>query len=283
MQHVMAKLENEVADFQRTVWQHYAQHGRHDLPWRLPAATGVYDPYSIVVSELMLQQTQVSRVIPKYEQFLTRFPDVQSLASAPLGDVLVAWQGLGYNRRAKFLWQTAQRVVEEFGGTFPETMERLVSLPGIGVNTAGAVMAYAYNKSVVFVETNIRTVYIHHFFDDQVAVNDKSIYAKVAETLPDSQSENSVREWYWALMDYGSHLKQTVGNVSKSSSHYVKQSPFVGSRRAIRGAVIRKLAAQPETFAMLERSIADVRLEDVLTDLLNEGMVSKTGQTYHLT
>lgn len=282
MHSVMTKPTSQIADFQHTVWQYYAQYGRHELPWRIPATGGSYDPYTIVVSELMLQQTQVSRVIPKYEQFLTRFPDVRSLATASLGDVLIVWQGLGYNRRAKFLWQSAQKVVKEHNGVFPKTVDGLVSLPGIGRNTAGAVMAYAYNEAVAFIETNIRTVYIHHFFADQTAVSDKSIYAKVAETIPTEHDALSVREWYWALMDYGSHLKQTVGNVSKSSRHYVKQSPFTGSRRAVRGAVIRKLSAQPESFAVLERAIADVRLEDVLADLLSEGMVVKTGQTYHL-
>lgn len=128
--------------FQDTVWDYYRRHGRHDLPWRQPQTTGQFTAYPIVVSELMLQQTQVNRVIPKYEHFLQAFPTVKRLAAAPLSEVLTLWSGLGYNRRAKFLWQLAQRVVDDYKGTFPRELSSLVALPGIGPNTAGAVLAY---------------------------------------------------------------------------------------------------------------------------------------------
>src|SRR6185437_9030478 len=153
--------------FMAQLTAYYEAHGRHDLPWRLPAPDGSFDPYKILVSEVMLQQTQVGRVLPKYQQFLSRFPDVKSLATAPLGDVLKMWNGLGYNRRAKFLWLAAQKIVDGFGGVFPSDVQQLELLPGVGANTAGAIRVYAFNKPAIFIETNIRTVYIHHFFDGQ--------------------------------------------------------------------------------------------------------------------
>ena len=225
-----------ITEFQALVWDYFQQSGRHDLPWRLAAADGQFDPYTIMVSELMLQQTQVQRVIPKYAEFLQKFPTLQDLAAAELGAVLTAWSGLGYNRRAKFLWQSAQRVVDEYNGVFPQTTAELVNLPGIGKNTAGAIQAYAFNHPVVFIETNIRSVYIHHFFADKTDVSDTDILQLVAATV---DSEHP-REWYWALMDYGSHLKKSVGNTSKQSKTYMKQSAFHGSKRQIRGQVIKR-------------------------------------------
>lgn len=259
--------------------RYYSAHGRHDLPWRVPAADGSFGPYSIMVSELMLQQTQVARVIPKYHVFLAQFPDVAALAGASLGDVLIAWQGLGYNRRAKFLWQTARQVVEQ-GAVFPREITELVKLPGVGVNTAGAIMAYAYNEPVVYLETNIRTVMIYHFFAEQDAVPDTDV-RQAAQALLERTSL-SPREWYWALMDYGTHLKQTVGNLNKLSKTYSKQSKFEGSRRQVRGAVLRALAAEPQTLSMLTKEITDARLPLVLQDLEREGLVHYAQERYSL-
>lgn len=263
--------DHKLEEFQAVVWQYYAEYGREGLPWRLAEADGSFNPYKVVVSELMLQQTQVARVVPKYEQFLGLFPDVESLAAASLGDVLVAWQGLGYNRRAKFLWLAAQQVAGEYGGRFPREATELVKLPGIGPNTAGAIVAYTYNQPVAFIETNIRTVFIHHFFGDQTDVADKNVYTLVQAALP---TDGNVREWYWALMDYGVHIKQTVGNTARASKSYVRQSPFEGSRRAVRGAVIRQLASQPMSYARLNEVIGDARLGSVLNDLVREDMVA---------
>lgn len=279
----MSASPHLITEFQQAVWQYYDRHGRHQLPWRLPDATGRFDPYRILVSEVMLQQTQVGRVIPKYDQFLARFPTVQALAQASLGEVLIAWQGLGYNRRAKFLWQAAQMVTDEYGGEFPPDQEELTQLPGIGVNTAGAVIAYAFNQPVTFIETNIRTVFIHHFFGDREGVHDKEVVELVAATLPDGNAAD-IRLWYWALMDYGSHLKQTVGNKSRASKSYAKQSPFAGSRRAVRGAVIRYLsqAGQGVPTDGLAKIITDPRLPDVLQDLQAEGLIRKRAKQYWL-
>jgi A/G-specific adenine glycosylase len=255
--------------FQQTVRQFYQEHGRHDLPWRLPEKGGSFDPYKILVSEIMLQQTQVQRVIPKYRSFLEAFPTPEVLAAAPLGVVLQLWSGLGYNRRAKYLMGAAQMIVHDFDGVFPQEQKRLVTLPGVGVNTAGAILAYAYNLPVVFVETNIRTVYIHHFFADQTGIDDKAIAGVVDETM----DRGGVREWYWALMDYGSYLKQSVGKVNQLSKTYVKQSAFIGSKRQLRGAVIRELLSKPRTLQELARVLSDDRLSEVLAALVIEGMV----------
>lgn len=260
-------------DFRTEVRKHYQAHGRHELPWRKTV-----DAYHIAVSELMLQQTQVSRVIPKYQQFLERFPTVQDLAAAPLGDVLRAWNGLGYNRRAKFLWQTARQVVENYDGVFPRTLDTLVELPGIGRNTAGAILAYAYNQPAVFVETNIRTVFIHYFFHDESGITDKAILESVAQTL----DTRHPREWYWALMDYGVYLKRELGNLSRRSKTYTKQSAFKGSNRQIRGQAMRLLGDGPRTLTELQRQISDTRLISVLETLVNEQLVQRQDKTYRL-
>ncbi len=264
--------------FQDEVWRYYDLHGRHELPWRLPEADGSFDPYKIMVSELMLQQTQVSRVIPKYLQFLELFPTVQVLARASLGDVLMAWQGLGYNRRAKFLWQAAQMVVDDFGGKFPQGQKELTALPGVGINTAGAIVAYAYDQPVAFIETNIRTVYIHHFFADQIGIADKAIEELVHQSLP----ETGGREWYWALMDYGTHIKQVHGNKSRVSKSYSKQSPFEGSRRKVRGSVIRYLSQRSGNIEDMASIEPDPRLAEILDDLVREGMITYRGGKYNL-
>jgi len=266
--------ETSVQDFRAEVLRYYQDFGRHDLPWR----AGPFNPYAIMVSEIMLQQTQVSRVIPKYREFLERFPDVQSLAAAPLGDVLRAWSGLGYNRRAKYLHQAAQQIANDYSGEFPRTVPELVKLSGIGMNTAGAIMAYAFNQPVSFIETNIRTVFIHHFFHDETGIPDKEILGLVKQTF---DSKNP-REWYWALMDYGSSLKQNIGNLNRQSRTYAKQSKFAGSRRQIRGQVLKLLGEQPQTQIKLGKQIQDERLDSVITELLKENLINRRGRTLSL-
>jgi A/G-specific adenine glycosylase len=257
--------------------EYYAGHGRHDLPWRHPEPDGSFDAYKIMVSEIMLQQTQVPRVIPKYLAFLQEFPTLDALAAADLAVVLRAWQGLGYNRRAKFLWQAAGQAAQ--AGGMPQTLEGLVALPGVGHNTAGAIMAYAYNQPVVFIETNIRTVYIHHCFHDTTdPVNDKLLLPLIEQSL----DRDDPRSFYWALMDYGSHLKQTVGNASVRSKHYAKQSAFHGSRRQLRGKVLRLLGAGPMTEADLMAQCEDERLPEVLQALVSEAMIRHNHNQYHL-
>jgi A/G-specific adenine glycosylase len=231
----MRLTTSHIVSFHRALTDYYYQSGRHDMLWRHSEKNGHFDPYKILVSEVMLQQTQVDRVTPKYTQFLHKFPTVQDLAAARLSDVLKVWSGLGYNRRAKYIWDAAKMLEKEFNGEFPETIEELKSIPGIGPNTAGALMAYAYNKPVVFIETNIRTVIIHHFFKDKTSVTDKQIREVLAKVVPKA-GKNDVqgsilepREFYWAMMDYGSYLKKTIGNLSRASKHYTRQNVKVSS------------------------------------------------------
>jgi A/G-specific adenine glycosylase len=271
--------EHDIPAFQQTVWQYYKANGRRNLPWRQAEPDGLYDPYKIVVSELMLQQTQVPRVVPKFNIFIGAFPSFEALAEAPLSEVLQVWSGLGYNRRAKFLRQTAQVVAGQYGGNLPHERADLVALPGIGFHTAGAVLAYAYNEPVVFIETNIRTVFIHHFFAGQEKVSDADLLPLIEQSLP----EGRAREWYWALMDYGTFLKQTAGNASRLSASYSKQSTFHGSRRQIRGQVLRLLGkAGAQTLEQLQQEVADERLASVLDDLANEGLIENANGRYSL-
>jgi A/G-specific adenine glycosylase len=246
-----------------------------DMPWRRDTR-----PYFVLVSELMLQQTQVDRVIPKFEAFTRRFPTVAELARAPLGDVLALWNGLGYNRRAKYLHDAAKMIVADFDSRFPDTVEELKKLPGVGPNTAGAIMAYAFNKPVVFVETNVRTVYFHHFFAGHDKVSDAQLSGVVANTM---DTENP-REFYWQLMDYGTWLKKQGAGSIRLSAHYVKQSPLKGSVREVRGQIIKALAAGDLRAEQLKRAVAvDERYEKALAGLINDGLVMQTGEFLHLT
>ena len=228
---------------------------------------------------MMLQQTQVSRVIPAFESWIGRFPTVQSVASATRADCLLQWAGLGYNRRAKYLHDSCSEIAATHNAIIPQELDQLVALPGIGKNTASAIMAYSYNEPVVFIETNIRTVFIHHFFSNvTAAVADAQLMPLIQQTV----DAEHPREWYWALMDYGSHLKKTVGNVNRISSHYTKQSKFDGSSRQIRGMVIALLRKEPHTLQSLEKHINDTRLSAVLDALESEGLVKKTGVEFRL-
>ena len=231
----------------------------------------------MVVSELMLQQTQVDRVVPKFLEFTRRFPDFQRLAAASLGDVLVAWQGLGYNRRAKYLHELAKAVVQL--GALPSSFDELTKLPGIGKNTAGAILAYAFDQPAVYIETNIRTVYLHHFFADQFDVDDKQLLPFIEKTL----EHDEPRAWYSALMDYGTYLKKEGFGRNSASKHYKRQSKFDGSTRQTRGAILRALAGGPLTLSELIKVVhADDRFQPALDDLQKDQLVSYSGRQYRL-
>jgi A/G-specific adenine glycosylase len=261
------------AEFKELIWER----GRglyRSMPWRENT-----DPYRVLVSELMLQQTQVERVIPKFHEFIAAFPTIKDLAQVPLSEVLKVWSGLGYNRRAKFLHETAKKVETDFLGIIPSTSEELVKLPGVGPNTAGAILAYSFNEPVVFIETNIRTVYFHHYFPDQALVSDKELKKLVAETL----DMEHPRQWYWALMDYGAFLKkQGAGRVDKSS-HYKKQAPLKGSLREMRGLILKTLAAGDQKPEELQAQLPqDERYEKALAALIAENMIQASSDRLHL-
>lgn len=245
------------------------------MPWREDTR-----PYYILVSELMLQQTQVDRVGPKFEAFVGRFPSERELASASLADVLKLWNGLGYNRRAKYLHDAAKMIVNELGGMFPTTKEGLLALPGVGPGTAGAIAAYAYNQPVVFIETNVRTVYFHHFFEEGEQVTDKQLHEVIEKTL----DREHPREFYWAIMDYGTWLKKNGAGRVAQSYHYKKQAPLKGSVREVRGQIIKVLTEGDQSRAQLVHYFKDDnRLEPALAGLLRDGLVMENESVLHLT
>lgn len=265
--------DTPVKQLQQLVYGYYAEHCR-DLPWR----DGT-DPYRVLVSEVMLQQTQVERVIPKFIAFMQRFPDLQALAEAPAPELLTAWQGLGYNRRALNLQRAARMIVGEWNGSIPDDPLLLQQLPGIGPYTAGAVACFAFNRPQVFLETNIRAVLLHFFFADQEGITDKQLLP-VAEAVLDQAYP---RKWYNALMDYGSDLKRRFPNPSRRSRHHTVQSRFEGSDRQVRGAVLRLLL---ESGGMTVRALQKQlgvkaeRLNPILEGMLREGFLKKQGQKY---
>ncbi len=264
-----------VSQFRSLILDYFKNYGR-DLPWR-----NTSDPYHILVSEIMLQQTQVERVKEKYVTFLYRFPTIKSLATAPLSDVLQQWQGLGYNRRAKSLRACAEILLKDFQCCVPSDPLKLVTLPGIGKATAASISAFAFNKPTVFIETNIRSVFIHFFFNNRSDVSDTELLPIVAEAL---DTRNSTR-WYSALMDYGVFLKKHVPNPSRKSTHHVKQSSFIGSDRHIRGGIIKMLVhSQKATKKNLIEALAtsDARITPILADLVKENLLVKTKSTFSI-
>lgn len=246
------------------------------MPWREKT-----DPYSILVSELMLQQTQVDRVRPKFIAFMEHFPTIAALAEATPAEVIEQWQGLGYNRRALYLQRAAQMVRDELSEEFPSTYESLQRLPGVGPNTAGAIMAYAYDQPVVYIETNIRTVFMYHYFSDDTAVDDRSIRELVGSTMP----KKAVREYYWALMDYGAYLKKSGVRMNSRSSHYKKQSRFAGSLREMRGVIIRELTLHSSLSVkwIKEYYPDDPRIDPAIDGLMKDGLVKCVDSQLHLT
>lgn len=255
-----------VSSFRKEVLAYYRASGR-SLPWRRTR-----DPYRILVSEIMLQQTQVDRVIDKYREFLRAFPTVARLAAAPLSAVLAAWQGLGYNRRGVMLKRLAEEVVARHGGKIPDTVEALDALPGIGHATASAICAYAFNRPVVYIETNIRSVFIHEFFAGREQVADEELLPLVEKAL----YRRDPCTWYNALMDYGVMLKARHGNPSRRSAAHVRQSRFEGSDRQIRGAVVRELVRGGERRrADLTRAIGGdpSRVRRIIAGLIKEEII----------
>ncbi len=247
-----------VSAFRMMVYAYHRANPR-PMPWR-----ETDDPYRILVSEIMLQQTQVERVKLKYAEFLTAFPTVHELAAAPLSDVLQVWQGLGYNRRAMFLKRCSEEIVNRRAGQFPCTIDELQALPGIGHYTARAVAAFAYGVAEPLIETNIRTLFIHFFFHGRDEVSDREIMPLVAASL----DHENPREWYYALMDYGVMLKQTHLNPGRRSRHHTQQSRFEGSNRQLRSRLLQEIMKDPEiplnkllTLLVAEREPVERNLE----------------------
>lgn len=262
----MVISEKNLKTFQRKIWNFYLLNKR-GLPWRM-----TQNPYHIFISEVMLQQTQVNRVVSKYTEFLSQFPSFETLAKAPFDLVLNEWHGLGYNRRALYLQKAAQIIINEFKGIVSQDPLALEKLPGIGHATARSIVVFSYNIPLVFIETNIRRVFIHAFFKDKEAVFDKDIVPFVEGTL----DQKNPREWYYALMDYGSILPKTVVNPNRKSRHYTKQSKFEGSLRQVRGAILGKLIKSKELNKhLLEDSLSFEHdfFQRAYNQLVNEGFI----------
>lgn len=263
----------EIESFRAAVYA-VARINPRDLPWRETA-----DPYAIMVSEIMLQQTQVDRVAAKFVEFVGRFPDVAILATSELADVLTVWQGLGYNRRALALKRAAEAIVTRFGGMVPATRKELEALPGIGPYTAGAIEAFAYDRPAVFIETNIRSVFIHHFFRDRDRIPDRDLLPLVEKTM----DRFHPRAWYNALMDYGVVLKREHTNPSRKSVHHQRQSAFEGSNRQLRSALLKAVLTHPGLSFddVASRVTGDhEKIAHNLTRMEQEGLIVRNREKY---
>lgn len=259
-----------MTDFQQRVLKYYDEYGR-DLPWRQLADTVELRIYQVVVSEMMLQQTQVPRVLQKYDQWMLRFPTLKIASEATLQDILEVWQGLGYARRARYLHEICRNLAVRSG--LPSSVEELTAFTGIGENTAGAILVYVFNQPHVFIETNIRTVFLAEFFEGIAAVQDAEIMHKVQKTL----YHKNPRIWYWALMDYGTFLKRQGFNNNASAS-YVRQSPFNGSNRQLRGSILKHVVLVKR----LKRKVIlqlwdDPRAEQCLDELIRDQLLNQSG------
>jgi A/G-specific adenine glycosylase len=244
------------------------------MPWRKTRR-----PYRILVSEIMLQQTGVGRVLPKYRQFLKAFPSMRSLAESNVEEVLNVWKGLGYNRRALALRDTARIVQQKHGGRIPRTLDQLSSLPGIGQATASAILVFSFDLPISFIETNIRRVFIHFFFPRTRSVSD----SKILPLVEKSMDRKNPREWYYALMDYGTFLRGLGANPNLRSAGYARQAPFEGSLRQLRGRLIeimllRRSAEKKDIEKAL--SEADPRLRKALSQLVAEGFLREKNSRY---
>jgi A/G-specific adenine glycosylase len=259
--------------FRSHVWERGRTEWR-DMPWR-----GVDDPYAVLVSEVMLQQTQVARVVGRHAEWMAAFPTLEALAAAPLAAVLEAWQGLGYNRRALALRRAAEIAVERYGGTLPADEAALRALPGIGPTTAAAVLNYAYRIPAPFIETNVRAVFLHHLFADADDVPDSALRPFVDATW----DRDDPRGWGYALMDHGVELKRTLPNPSRRSRHHTRQSPFEGSKRQKRAKLLRAVLADPggpaEAYAeVLGADFAETAT--LLDELAREGFLACEGELW---
>jgi A/G-specific adenine glycosylase len=256
-----------ISQFRSIIYSYYKQYKRN-FSFRQNIT-----PYNVLVSEIMLQQTQTGRVSEKFLNFIDKFPDFNALSKAPVGDVLKAWQGLGYNRRAIALKKIATIIINEYSGKLPDSIEILKSFPQIGHNTASSIITFAFNTPTVFIETNIRRVYIYFFFSDKKIVYDKEILPFVKKTI----DTDKPREWYYALMDYGVMLKKKHPELNKKSSHYRKQAPFKGSSRQIRGQILKTLITDRiMEIAEIKKKIENVeltRIKTILNQLQKEGFI----------
>lgn len=256
----------EIELFREIILNYYKIYGR-SFSWRETS-----DPYHILLSELMLQQTQTERAAPKYAAFIERWPDFNALSEAPFSEILILWKGLGYNRRAMALKQIALIAVRQYGGTLPRIYDELLKLPMVGPATASAVLAFSYNQPALYLETNIRRVLLHFFYQNEEKVHDRELY-KLLEAV---QVREDPKSWYYALMDYGVLLKKMVKNPNRRSAHYTKQPAFENSNRQIRGQILtvfteKGLVSKKELYSFL--NFPQENINKCLSALQKEGFV----------
>jgi A/G-specific adenine glycosylase len=266
-----------VRKFRKTVYFFYEQYARNDLPWR-----NTVSPYHIFISEIMLQQTQIERVLKKYPLFIKKFPDFSSLAQAQLRSLYAVWQGMGYNRRALALKNIARAIMDDpYNGKLPSDPAELMRLPFVGQSTAGAVAAFAFGKPAVFIETNIRRVFINFFFREKDSVSDHEIIPLIEKTC----DRKDPRNWYYGLMDYGSALRRLTENPNRKSAAYKKQKSFQGSNRQIRGRILR-LLLERNSMALDEMSetlmLPNERIAENLDQLQREELIKKHRKKYRM-
>ncbi|MDP2630086.1 MAG: A/G-specific adenine glycosylase [Candidatus Uhrbacteria bacterium] len=286
-------MQSSIPAFQRTILNWFKKNGRHDLPWRPPALKArrddTYDPYRVLVSEVMLQQTQVDRVKEKYMEFLRHFATPKKLSEASPAEVLAVWKGLGYNRRALYLKRAAEKIVIDYKGRFPRDVSEIEKLPGVGHYTARAVAVFAFNQPQAFIETNIRRVFIHFFFAGKSGIADSQLFPLIEKAF---YYENP-RLWYSALMDYGALALSGIPNPNRQSRHYTKQSRFEGSRRYARAKILdfllKNKAATEHVMRQyfltdphLELYSSDSEIKSILADLSKEGFLAKKSRGWSL-
>lgn len=246
------------------------------MAWR-----DTHDPYRILISEMMLQQTQVERVREKYSEFLKAFPNIRTLALSPLGDVLRVWSGLGYNRRAKYLHETAKRVMLHHGGKFPDDIDELLTLPGIGISTAAAVSAFAFDRDLPMIDTNVRRILVRVFFKE-VIPTDSALYAFAQLMIPKGKG----RAWNYAMLDLGAtlctarnHSKECpmgeLHGVVKDVVHKKPQKKFLDSDRFYRGRIVAQLITGPSTTGNLAKTLglSAPRIDALLSGLIREKLI----------
>ena len=258
--------QESVRKFQKMIMSWWKEN-RRNLPWRNNPS-----PYKVLVSEIMLQQTQVSRVIPKFLEFLNEFPTLEHLASANTKHLLTVWSGLGYNRRALWLKEAAGEIVKR--KRFPEEVDELRELKGIGSYTSRSILIFAFNRNLAAVDTNIRRIFIALGFANEDA-SEKELQEIADALLLKGRSS----DWHNALMDYGSTVLTSSSTGIEPTS---KQSRFTGSARKVRGRIVRMLT-QSESLSideiisqLSEKNKDSVNLREVLEQLTQDNLIEQT-------
>ena len=258
-----------IEKFQVSLLEWYEKNKRDELPWRWTNKRPV-SPYHILVSEIMLQQTQVSRVLDKFPKFIAAFPAIGDIARASLSEVLNEWQGMGYNRRGLYLKQCAEELMERFNGEMPSERSVLAALPGIGPYTSGAISCFGFNTPEIFLDTNIRKFFLHYFFKNaNKKISDKEI-SPIAERL--LYRENP-RLWNYALMDYGALVLSRKSELLSRAKNYRKQSPFFGSNRFFRSQIVQYLLKRKKVSLEELQKISPRNIRPLLDALCKERLI----------